>query len=96
MNRKMIVLLCLVSLLTGCTYAGERTLGDYLQEPATLVRDPHFSNYKEKRDAVESQYLKKEISYSQYLEQTKELDDQYAREVQQRENIITESSVRGQ
>lgn len=96
MNRKMIVLLFLVSVLIGCTYAGERTLGDYLQEPTTLVQDPHFGNYKEKRDAIESLYLKKEISYSEYLEQTKELDDQYSREVQQRENIISESSVRGQ
>ena len=87
MSKKML-LLFLVSVLAGCTYAGERELSDYIKEPSTIVRDPHFGNYKEKLDALEKQYLEKEITYAQYLEQKTALDDQYNKEVSERNQKI--------
>ena len=82
------MLLFLASAIVGCTYAGERELRDYINEPATIVQDPHFGNYKEKLDALEKQYLEKEITYAQYLEQKTALDDQYTKEVEERNQKI--------
>ncbi len=85
---KRMMLLVFMSFILGCTYAGERELGDYLDEPSTIVKDPHFANYKEKLDAVEKEYLEKRITYAQYLEQKTALDDQYNKEVEQRNQKI--------
>ena len=82
------MLLFLASAIVGCTYAGERELRDYINEPSTIVQDPHFGNYKEKLDALEKQYLEKEITYAQYLEQKTVLDDQYNKEVSERNQKI--------
>ncbi len=87
MHKKM-MLLVLVSLIGGCTYAGERELSDYIDEPATIVKDPHFGNYKDKLDALEKEYLEKKITYAQYLEQKAALDDQYNKEVEERNQKI--------
>lgn len=85
---KKTMLLFLVSVLAGCTYAGERELRDYINAPSTIVQDPHFGNYKEKLDALEKQYLGKDITYAQYLEQKIALDDQYNKEVEERNQKI--------
>lgn len=85
---KRMMLLFLASAIVGCTYAGERELSDYINEPSTIVQDPHFGNYKEKLDALEKQYLEKEITYAQYLEQKTALDDQYNKEVEERNQKI--------
>ena len=51
-----------------------------------MIRDPHFSDYQEKRDALESKYLNKEITYADYVQQRDELDTTYTKEVQTRES----------
>ncbi len=73
--------------MAGCSYEG-RGLGSYLNEPSTIIEDPHYSSYKEKKDAMESKYLRKEITYSEYLDETQKLDDMYAQEVDERTKII--------
>lgn len=74
-------------LLVGCTYQGE-DLGNYIDDPKAIIKDPHYSGYQDKRDALESRYLKKEITYADYLEQVKELDDTYTKEVNERTKIL--------
>ncbi len=94
---KKMILLSFASLILGCTYAGERELSDYIDEPSVIVQDPHFANYKEKLDAVEKEYLEKKITYAQYLEQKAALDDQYNKEVKERnQKIMGEEPTRGQ
>ena len=88
MQKKMI-LLCLVCVLAGCTYAGERDLEDYVNDPKTWITDPHFANYEKDRDALERQYLQRDISYAEYLEKQKALDEKYAQEVQERNEKIS-------
>ena len=87
--RKYVILgLCV--LMLGCS-TGQDTLETYVSEPEFLIRDPHFNKYKSERDELERQYIHKDITYAEYLEQKKELDDEYAREVQRRENILSDS-----
>ena len=84
---KKVILFFIMVILAGCTYEGEK-LKTYFEDPRTFIRDPHYSNYKQKRDNLESKYLNKEIAYSEYMEQMQNLDDTYSMEVQKRRDII--------
>ncbi|MCA9405243.1 MAG: hypothetical protein KC684_01805 [Candidatus Omnitrophica bacterium] len=85
--KNILVLLLGISLV-GCAYEG-RTLTDYMEEPQTILRDPHFTAYKEKRDVLERKYLNEEITYAEYMEGLEALDNQYDKEVAQRNAIVT-------
>ena len=87
MKKIFLVIISLVFL--GCTYEGN-TLSDYLSDPRSIIRDPHFGEYQESRDELERQYLKKEISYAEYVEKMDELDKQYTKEVEQRNEILSQ------
>ena len=78
MLKKYLVLMCVLTLV-GCTYGQE-----YLENPETILRDPHFTGYKQKRDDLEREYLHKDITYAEYIEKRDHLDNTYAREVQER------------
>lgn len=82
MTKKLLFLVCMFA-LAGCSYGQ-----NYLKNPETFIRDPHFADYKEKRDDVEREYLHKEITYAEYLEQKGELDETYDKEVQERADKI--------
>jgi hypothetical protein len=84
---KNIAWIVMIVVLFGCTYKGEK-LETYVDEPATILKDPHFGHYKEERDALESQYLKKEIDYAVYTQKVEELDAKYNKEVDQRNTIL--------
>ncbi len=88
MKKYAVVLLGL--LLVGCSYEG-RNLESYVYDPASIIQDPHFADYKEKRDALESQYLRKELSYADYKKQVEELDNKYNKEVQTRETKMEQN-----
>ena len=87
MNKNYFMFFALVMFM-GCTYKGQQDVETYLDEPATILRDPHFANYEQARDHLESEYLQKKISYADYLEKKKVLDDQYSKEVQTRDAIL--------
>ena len=82
---KNLILLLSLLVLGGCA----EKIQDYLDEPQTFIADPHFAEYQQKRDELESQYLKKEITLSQYQEKLGELDNTYNKEVQEREEKIS-------
>ena len=88
---KKIVIFMIVLFLGGCSATQER-LTNYLDQPETILQDPHFADYKTKLDELESQYLHKKITYASYLEQKKELDDTYAKEVKERGDKIIPSN----
>ncbi len=75
---KTLLLIVLVLIFAGC-------VSEQIQ---SLVADPHYASYQQKLDSVEQTYLRKEITYAQYLEKKKEIDEQYSKEVQKREQII--------
>ena len=78
MIKRFLLFLCTFALF-GCTYGQ-----DYLDNPGSLIRDPHFTQYKEQRDDLELQYLRKEITYAEYVKEKDDLDSIYDKEVQQR------------
>ena len=53
------------------------------------MQDAHFADYQEKLDALESDYLKKKITYADYLQKKKEIDEKYNKEVQERRNVVS-------
>lgn len=85
--KKPVMFIALLLLCAGCTYEG-RKLSEYIEEPQAIIKDPQFETYQEKRDALESRYLRKEITYADYVEKTEELDTSYSKEVQKRDEII--------
>lgn len=84
---KNIILFIFLLLILGCS-AGREKLETYIEEPKYLIEDPHFAAYQGKRDALEHEYLGKKITYAEYLERKKELDDQYEKEVKERNAIV--------
>jgi hypothetical protein len=85
MKKLLLILMCFMAL--GCAYEG-RNLSEYFEDPRSLIRDPHFTEYKEERDELESLYLSKEIDYAEYVERMDELDKTYAKEVAERDAKI--------
>jgi hypothetical protein len=85
---KRAVALVLVCIAAGCAYQG-KTIGEYLEDPKTIIQDPHYMEYRSKRDQIEADYLNKKITYSDYLNAIKELDQNYTKEVYERNEIIT-------
>lgn len=81
--NKGLLLIC-VLMIFGCSYGQE-----YLDDPKSIIRDPHFNTYKHNRDELESSYLNKEITYAEYLEQKNKMDEKYSQEVQERTQIIS-------
>jgi len=81
--KKSLLLICALTLL-GCSSYGQ----DYLRNPEAIFRDPHFTDYKEKRDDLERSYLHKEITYAEYVEQRDQLDQKYDKEVSERTDKV--------
>lgn len=82
--KQCICLIVLSLVLTGCA---DKIQG-YIDEPQTLLQDPHFAEYQETQDKLEGQYLRKEITYAEYLERKGRIEDKYTKEVQDRQDVI--------
>ena len=85
MNKWLVVLLPI--LVIGCAYEG-KSLQSYIDNPGSIVEDPHFADYQEHRDSLESRYLSKEITYAEYKQELEVLDRKYDKEVEQREAVV--------
>ncbi len=77
---KKIIVFILICLCAGCSYGTK--LG------AKLIKDPHYAEYQEQAGELERTYLDGKMTYPEYLEKKKQLDDKYAQEVQEREETI--------
>ena len=86
MNYFIIIFSLLLS--AGCTYTGQNPQ-TYIDEPETILQDPHYGSYQQQSDDLERQYLEKKITYADYLEQKKALDDQYSKDVKKRDMILS-------
>ena len=86
---KKIIWVVFIFILVGCS-AGKEKIETYVDEPQNILQDPGFATYREQLEAFEKQYLRKKITYAQYLEHKKELDEKYAKEAAElNEKIIS-------
>ncbi|MCR4337357.1 MAG: hypothetical protein NUV91_06080 [Candidatus Omnitrophica bacterium] len=88
MKNVFLFLLCGLAMV----FAGCETL---LNEPGSLLTDPQFTEYDQKMKEAESSYLKKEITYAEYLEKKKELDQDYNEEANKRKQVIENPEAGG-
>ena len=61
----------------------------------SLISDPHYSTYQKNLDELESSYLKGQMKYSDYATKKKQLEDEYNKEVKERENILSNTTPEG-
>lgn len=65
--------------IVGCTAA----------EPVeNIIRDKEFTSYRETLDQLESDYLQKKISYADYLEKKKNVENNYQQQIDSRRELI--------
>ncbi|MEW5894235.1 MAG: hypothetical protein AB1650_00510 [Candidatus Omnitrophota bacterium] len=83
--KKLLILLILSGLL-GCSYGKEHV--ELIFDNPGVLEDSLYAGYQKKLDEIERQYLRKEISYADYIRLKQELDDQYSAEQEKRTRII--------
>jgi hypothetical protein len=86
MMKKIGIGLLMLSLL-GCSQGGAG-FQSMIDDPRTILKDPHYAAYQQNLDDLERRYLRREITYVKYLEEKKQFDDTYDQEVKEREGII--------
>ncbi len=82
MKKSLILVLCCWVL--GCSH----TMSSYIDDPKTLLEDPVSVEHQKAIDELESAYLNKEMTYSEYLTKKSALEDGYSQKVQKRKEII--------
>lgn len=68
--------------LAGCTFG--------VQNMESLMKDPHYAQHRQALDDLEHAYLQKQISYIEYEQKKKELENKYVTEVKMREEKMHE------
>ena len=90
---KKILFVMMAGFLMGCA-SGADTVKSLIEDPPALLRDPQFSSYQEQVENLERSYLHKEISYADYLERRRRLDDDYNQVIQERQRTIENNPER--
>lgn len=73
----------------GCS--GERVLA-IMDEPVKLLEDPLSVDYRHDLDVLEQRYIRKEISYVEYLEKKHRIEEDYARQERKRRDTVENTS----
>lgn len=89
---KNLIWLLSIGLLFGCTYDG-KSLQSYWEEPKDILKDPHFAEYRTKRENLEREYLNRDITYSEYIEKRDAMEKEYERDIQRRDGIIFDQEL---
>ena len=84
---KKLLKLCLVIFVLGCA----QRLQTYVNDPKMIFQDPLTVNHQEALDKLESQYLHKKMTYAEYLDRKKQMEEDYAGKVQMRKEIIEDT-----
>jgi hypothetical protein len=81
---KNLLMVGLLVVVWGCSYSAEK----YIEDPKTILQDPFSVNHQQALDDLEKAYLKKDINYADYLDQKRQLEEDYQKELQHREKMI--------
>lgn len=82
---KKIAAIGLVVFLCGCAY-GTRDIEDI----KTFVTDQEYARYKARLDGLETSYLSGQITYAQYLDQKKQVQENYDSDIKRRQQKLRE------
>ncbi len=74
----------ILAVFSGCS-AGTERIKTFITDPPSLLQDPHYAQHQTAMNDLEKEYLHKQITYAEYLEKKKQLEEDYTREVQARE-----------
>ncbi len=85
MNKAALVVVVMVFL--GCSY-GKQHVESMLDNPPAILEDSLYADIEASLEELEGRYLRQEISYAQYLEKKKELENRYKYEADRRSIII--------
>lgn len=86
MTRRLFIIQLAAILLCGVSCADK--IEKYLDDPKTLLEDPVSVNHQQALDDLERSYLRKEMTYAEYLQQKKQIEDAYTLQVEKRQQII--------
>lgn len=78
--RSFCYLLLLVFFICGCASIED--------QPEKLITDSNFSRFEQRKSELESEYLNKEITYSEYQVKLGELEYERLKSEQEREEIL--------
>jgi len=81
--KSLFVVICLI-LVGGFSISGCACLDN----TDGFLCDPHFKKYQDKKDELESWYLRGKIDYAEYKRKRDDLDAQYDHEVDEREKSM--------
>ena len=84
---KKVIGLMAVLFLTGCGLEMQNKIETLMKDP---LKDQHYAQHQQALDDLEHEYLQKQISYTDYEQKKKELEDTYEKEVKMREEKIHE------
>jgi len=87
MMMKFFILILSCLLVSACSY-GEQRIQKVMDDPIELLKDPLTVEHKQAMTDLEQAYLNEDITYAEYLEQKKQLEEDYTRQVQKREAWI--------
>ena len=73
-------------LAVGCTSDGSIR---------NIVRDQQFSEYKTTLEQLETDYLQKKLTYAEYLEQKKHVEEVYQKQIDSRRDLIRNQNEPG-
>ncbi len=76
---KRLMVSCVVLFIVGCAAPGPIK---------NIIRDEQFSGYKMQLEQLEKDYLQKKISYVQYLEDKKRIEEDYQKQIDGRRDLI--------
>jgi hypothetical protein len=81
---KNIFIILALLFLTGCAEKFQSLVDD----PGTILQDPDFTNYQQRLDSVEKEYLDKKITYAEYLERKNKIEEDYARQTKEQKQSL--------
>ncbi len=59
----------------------------------SIIRDQQFSEYKTTLEQLEKDYLKKKLSYAEYLQQKKRVEENYQQKIDARQALIENQNM---
>lgn len=79
---KFAIMFVVVLALAGCTH----------DNPVQhLIQDQEFAGYKETLDQLEKDYLRKRITYADYLQKKQQVDEEYQKQIETRRHQLENS-----